>query len=252
MPNAKALTREEIEGFRTLCVARIGEVVDLALAGLGAQQEATPVLYNDKAPPVDTDRMRFVSRMYQDGSETEVLLFNAANQIDDLRSHPTRTYAQGRADGLEALAWRRWCGENAVPEWVYYSTEPKNFKSAEPLCRCHPMAEREEVTLADCPIGLFMKGTELCLKTEYGNNEGRIDAYIVSSGEFFWGGAMLPEDQRKVLVRPVSNYASSKDGSYKDGIEDAAKVAEAMNIDGVEIATAIRALSRTAADEGEV
>lgn len=62
----------------------------------------------------------------------------------------------------------------------------------------------EQVTLADCPIGLFERGGELCLKTEYGNNEGRIDAYIVSSGEFFWGGASTPAEQRKVLVRPVS------------------------------------------------
>jgi hypothetical protein len=61
-------------------------------------------------------------------------------------------------------------------------------------------------TLADCPIGLFMdaiSGT-LCLKTEYGNNDGRIDAYIVSSGEFYWGPA--PQNianQRKARVYPV-------------------------------------------------
>lgn len=34
------------------------------------------------------------------------------------------------------------------------------------------------VALADCPIGLFMCGGELCLKTEYGTNEGSINAYI--------------------------------------------------------------------------
>lgn len=64
----------------------------------------------------------------------------------------------------------------------------------------------EAVTLANCPIGLFMPvdSDELCLKTEYGNNEGRIDAYIVSSGEFFWGSApqTIP-NQRAQLVRPV-------------------------------------------------
>lgn len=48
-----------------------------------------------------------------------------------------------------------------------------------------------------------MSHGELCLKTEYGNNEGRIDAYIVSSGEFFWGGTSLIADQRKVLVEPM-------------------------------------------------
>lgn len=64
----------------------------------------------------------------------------------------------------------------------------------------------DTVTLADCPIGMFMpaEGDELCLKTEYGNNEGRIDAYIVSSGEFFWGShpQTIP-NQRAQLVRPV-------------------------------------------------
>lgn len=61
------------------------------------------------------------------------------------------------------------------------------------------------VTLADCPIGLFVSASgELCLKTEYGNNEGRIDAYVVSSGEFFWGDApQTIASQRKQMVTPV-------------------------------------------------
>lgn len=62
----------------------------------------------------------------------------------------------------------------------------------------------DDVTLADCPIGLFVRGETLALKTEYGNNEGRIDAYIVSSGEFFWGKAPQSiASQRATLVRPV-------------------------------------------------
>lgn len=60
--------------------------------------------------------------------------------------------------------------------------------------------------LRDCPIGLFWHGEALCLKTEYGNNEGRIDAYIVESGEFFWGDApQTIEGQRAQLVRPVAS-----------------------------------------------
>ena len=60
------------------------------------------------------------------------------------------------------------------------------------------------VSLADCPIGLFMYRGGLCLKTEYGNNEGRIDAYIVSSGEFFWGDApQTIASQRAQLVTPI-------------------------------------------------
>lgn len=69
----------------------------------------------------------------------------------------------------------------------------------------------DKVTLAECPIGLFMSDDELCLKTEYGTNEGRIDAYIVSSGEFFWGVApQTIENQRKQMVTPVENVALQK------------------------------------------
>jgi hypothetical protein len=61
------------------------------------------------------------------------------------------------------------------------------------------------ITLDRCPIGLFRSAAgSLCLKTEYGNNEGRIDAYIVDSGEFFWGEApQTIASQRAQIVYPV-------------------------------------------------
>lgn len=67
------------------------------------------------------------------------------------------------------------------------------------------MGDVQRVALEDCPIGLFINSYGgLCLKTEYGNNEGRIDAYIVSSGEFFWGdNPQTIANQRKQLVTPV-------------------------------------------------
>lgn len=68
--------------------------------------------------------------------------------------------------------------------------------------------DKPMVTLVQCPIGLFMAGDELCLKTEYGNNEGRIDAYIVSSGEFFWGTApQTIANQRMQMVEPIDAEA---------------------------------------------
>lgn len=64
---------------------------------------------------------------------------------------------------------------------------------------------RTPVTLVECPIGLFICGETLALKTEYGNNEGRIDAYIVESGEMFWGDQpQTIESQRATLVWPVT------------------------------------------------
>lgn len=61
------------------------------------------------------------------------------------------------------------------------------------------------VSLTDAPIGLFMRDGELCLKTEYVRPDGAVDAYIVSSGEAFWGPQpQSVENQRHCLVRPVS------------------------------------------------
>lgn len=62
----------------------------------------------------------------------------------------------------------------------------------------------EHCTLVDAPVGLFWCGDTLAMKTEYGNNEGRIDAFIVSSGEFFWGHQpQTIASQRASLVTPI-------------------------------------------------
>lgn len=57
--------------------------------------------------------------------------------------------------------------------------------------------------LIDAPIGLFMsKEGEMCLKTEYIADWG-VEAYIVSSGETFWGGAKTAEERNNLDVTPV-------------------------------------------------
>jgi hypothetical protein len=59
--------------------------------------------------------------------------------------------------------------------------------------------------LAAAPIGLFMSGDELCLKTEYRTASGRIDAYIVSTGEAFWGRQpQTVQNQINTRVTPVT------------------------------------------------
>lgn len=76
-------------------------------------------------------------------------------------------------------------------------------------------------------LEVLREGT-LCLKSEYGDNSGRIDAYIVSSGEFFWGGTQTASEQRKLLVIPVSDpFASLK--IAVDHIEHMANFISAMN-----------------------
>ena len=78
--------------------------------------------------------------------------------------------------------------------------------AAIPTPRSDEIAEESmPVTLADCPIGLFRCGDELCFKTKYSSNKGRVDAYIVSSGALFWGPEpATAESQRATAVRPVN------------------------------------------------
>lgn len=59
--------------------------------------------------------------------------------------------------------------------------------------------------LIDAPIGLFLCGDELCLKTEYRTSSGRIDAYIVSTGESFCGPQpQTVQNQHATIVTPVT------------------------------------------------
>lgn len=60
------------------------------------------------------------------------------------------------------------------------------------------------VRLDACPVGLFWSGGVLCVKTEYRTEKGAIEAYIVSSGEFFWGKKpQTVESQAASMVVPV-------------------------------------------------
>ena len=56
--------------------------------------------------------------------------------------------------------------------------------------------------LIEAPIGLFKHGNCVALKTEYMVN-GAVEAYIVSSGERFWGGAKNAEELNNLEVTPI-------------------------------------------------
>jgi hypothetical protein len=66
--------------------------------------------------------------------------------------------------------------------------------------------ERDEtVALSECPIGLFWHEGDLCLKTEYHRENGSIEAYVVESGESFWGPApQTVASLRACRVLPIS------------------------------------------------
>ena len=72
------------------------------------------------------------------------------------------------------------------------------------------LIKRGKTTLENLKKGcLFLSGTTLCLKSEYTYSSsttpsnGAIEAYIVGSGEMFWGGTNNAYDQRKLIVTEV-------------------------------------------------
>lgn len=67
------------------------------------------------------------------------------------------------------------------------------------------------VTLGDCPPGLFLfAGVCLGFKSEYRTASisrpgfSQSDAYVVASGEYFWGGTSDPEKRELLMVLPLS------------------------------------------------
>lgn len=110
-----------------------------------------------------------------------------------------------------------------------------------------PHEPKTPTTLVECPIGLFLHEDTLCLKTEYGNNEGRIDAYIVSTGEFFWGDSSQKVDnQRKQLVIPLSPstlYTPEQISTLADAM---AQLLDDMGKSGTCVAPIAKALARVA------
>lgn len=62
----------------------------------------------------------------------------------------------------------------------------------------------EKVRLCDMEPGLFLFDDDcLALKTEYITDSGRIEAYIVDTGELFHGGAKTAPEQWSLMVQPL-------------------------------------------------
>ncbi len=55
------------------------------------------------------------------------------------------------------------------------------------ILKVHPRYRR--VRLKNCPVGLFTYGATLVMMTQYSTGTSiQRDAYIVDTGEYFWGG----------------------------------------------------------------
>ena len=63
----------------------------------------------------------------------------------------------------------------------------------------------EKVTLDELPCGtLFAFGDDcIAVKSEYRCNNGLIEAFIIDSGEQFWGGVHTAEEQNALMVQPL-------------------------------------------------
>lgn len=63
-------------------------------------------------------------------------------------------------------------------------------------------------TLAECPPGLFLFGETMAFKSEYrtrtASHQYQSDAYVLESGEYFWGGAKSSEAREALIVQPVT------------------------------------------------
>jgi hypothetical protein len=63
----------------------------------------------------------------------------------------------------------------------------------------------EKCTLEELPCGtLFAFGDDcIAVKSEYRCNNGLIEAFIIDSGEQFWGGVHTAEEQNALMVQPL-------------------------------------------------
>lgn len=67
----------------------------------------------------------------------------------------------------------------------------------------------KKCTLLECPPGVFRYKGELCLKTEYSTCTLKPDAYILRTGEFFWGGTDGNIEARaRLMVKPIKKVTA--------------------------------------------
>lgn len=67
-----------------------------------------------------------------------------------------------------------------------------------------------KVKLSNAPVGLFDYNGTICFKSEYGkvktDEKGtfvKVEAFVVCSGEYFWGGAKTSRERNDLLVTPL-------------------------------------------------
>lgn len=75
----------------------------------------------------------------------------------------------------------------------------------------------EPCAFVDCPPGLFRYAGMLCFKSEYSSKAGQQDAYVIESGEYFWGGTNGDLSARRALVVTPMSALSPQTQSSDEG-----------------------------------
>ncbi len=73
-----------------------------------------------------------------------------------------------------------------------------------------------QTTLGEAPPGLFWFHRTLAFKSGYKTESlsrpgvWQSDAFVVTSGEYFWGGTSDPEAREKLSVRPIQTEVARR------------------------------------------
>jgi len=101
-----------------------------------------------------------------------------------------------------------------------YASRILSALSSSPVGEMVLVPDGDPVTLDDCPEGLFLFGKTLAVMTEYATDRSDIrqrDAYIVESGEYFWGGTSYAADRAKLIVQPLAALSQDEPADLGDG-----------------------------------
>lgn len=80
-----------------------------------------------------------------------------------------------------------------------------------------PIHTPNGIALKELPSGsLFSFNGTIALKSEYRSESGAIEAYIVGSGEMFWGGTQTAEALQELIVFPIQTGVEILEYALRD------------------------------------
>jgi len=134
-----------------------------------------------------------------------------------MKSHHRRYLEEFKnLNQLDKDRWGIWHETTTDPRSGYHESEPLTLEEfAAAIAMSNEFAARwipgpkddELVKLADLePGSLFEYNGTRALKSEYRTDNDAIEAFIIGSGEMFWGGTHNAKDQRNLMVRKINSH----------------------------------------------